>query len=366
AIKVGGMGVMTIGALLSLLVSRRLGITQKLLTASETRTSQLGDVRAIVGAVVITSTSCEAVLAVLLTARFAALGGGFGEALWHGVFYGVSTFNNAGFDVTASGLSMHVADWMVLLPIALGVIVGSVGFPVILNIKRNLRRPSHWTLTTKLTLTASAVLLVVAPVLIGLFEWNNPGTFGSMSVGEKILNLFFAGVQTRSGGFATVNVARMHPATLLVQDALMFVGGGSASTAGGIKVTTLAVMVVAVRAEARGDRDAEAFGRRLSPSVLRVAVTVVGVSILIVLAASLVLFAVSSAPTDQILFEVFSAFGTCGLSTGLTAHLPMVGKAAITLLMLVGRLGTMTIAATLAMSNRRRIIRLPEERPIVG
>ncbi|NEC92708.1 potassium transporter TrkG, partial [Streptomyces sp. SID12501] len=176
----------------------------------------------------------------------------------------------------------------------------------------------------------------------------------------------FAGVMPRSGGFSTVDVDQMHEGTWLLLDALMFVGGGSASTAGGIKVTTLAVMLLAIVAEGRGDRDVEAFGRRIPRESLQVAIAVGFVSATIVLVSSLLLLAMTGLTLDRVLFEVISAFATCGLSTGITADLPTPAKYVLVVLMFIGRTGTMTLAAALALRNRRRVIRYPEERPIIG
>jgi Trk-type K+ transport system membrane component len=170
----------------------------------------------------------------------------------------------------------------------------------------------------------------------------------------------------RSGGFSTVNVGEMHEGTWLLMDALMFVGGGSASTAGGIKVTTLAVMLLAIIAEGRGDKDVEAYGRRIPREALQVAIAVSLVSATLVLVSSLLLLAMTGLTLDKVLFEVISAFATCGLSTGITADLPDGAKYVLTVLMFIGRTGTMTLAAALALRNRRRVIRLPEERPIIG
>jgi len=181
-----------------------------------------------------------------------------------------------------------------------------------------------------------------------------------------LLASLFAGVMPRSGGFSTVDVGEMHEGTWLLIDALMFVGGGSASTAGGIKVTTLAVMLLAIVAEARGDRDVEAFGRRIPREGLQVAIAVVMVSATIVLVASLFMLALTGLTLDLILFEVISAFATVGLSTGITAELPDSAKYVLAVLMFVGRTGTMTLAAALALRSRRRVIRYPEERPIIG
>jgi trk system potassium uptake protein len=203
-------------------------------------------------------------------------------------------------------------------------------------------------------------------VVVAAFEWTNQQTFAALDWDGTLLASLFAGVMPRSGGFSTVDVGEMHEGTWLVLDALMFVGGGSASTAGGIKVTTLAIMLLAIVAEARGDRDVEAFGRRIPREGLQVAIAVVMVSATIVLVASLFMLALTGLTLDVILFEVISAFATVGLSTGITADLPDSAKYVLAALMFVGRTGTMTLAAALALRSRRRVIRYPEERPIIG
>lgn len=364
--QVGGLGVMTLASILGAAVSRRIGLTQKLLTASETKTTRLGEVGSLIQVVVITSLTLEAAIAALLLPRFLMLRESFGEALWHSVFYAVSAFNNAGFIPTAEGLAPHVGDWALLLPIILGVFIGSLGFPVILNVARQGRRFSRWNLHAKLTVTMSVTLVVLGTFAFAALEWRNKDTFGPLGWSEKILGALFAGVMPRSGGFSTVDVGAMHESSWLVTDALMFVGGGSASTAGGIKVTTLAVMLLAIISEARGDRDVEAFGRRIPRDTLRLSVAVVFVGATTILAACLALLEITGWTLDVVLFEAISAFATVGLSTGVTHLLPDAGKLVLVTLMFVGRTGTMTLAAALALRDRSRVIRLPEERPIIG
>ncbi|HWJ85553.1 MAG TPA: potassium transporter TrkG [Cellulomonas sp.] len=366
AIKVGGLGVMTLASLLGMAVSRRIGLTQRLLVSSETKVTRLGEVGSLVRTVIITSTALEVTIALILLPRFRMYDESWGQSAWHAIFYGVSSFNNAGFVPTPEGLSPFVSDWWVLLPIIVGVFIGSLGFPVILNVARNLREPRRWSLHSKLTVATSLALVVGGSVLVAAFEWTNPRTFKPLGVSATALASLFAGVMPRSAGFSTVDIGQMHEGTWLLTDALMFVGGGSASTAGGIKVTTLAVMLLAIVAEARGDRDVEAYGRRIPREALQVAIAVSLVSATFVLVASLLLLAMTGWTLDVVLFEVISAFATCGLSTGVTSELPDAAKYVLTVLMFIGRTGTMTLAAALALRNRRRVIRLPEERPIIG
>ncbi|MFC8598529.1 MULTISPECIES: TrkH family potassium uptake protein [unclassified Isoptericola] len=369
-IKIGGLGVMTLASLVGLAVSRRLGLTQKLLTASETKTERLGEVGALLRTIIITATTIEAAIAILLFPRFLALGDPAGQAAWHAVFYGVSSFNNAGFVPTEHGLMPFASDWLVLLPIALGVFIGSLGFPVILNIMTHRRRRQHWirslSLHTKLTVTTSLALLVGGALVIGLLEWSNPATFGGQDGVTRVLSSVFASVMPRSGGFSSVNVHEMYPETWLVTDALMFVGGGSASTAGGIKVTTLAVMLLAILSEARGDKDTDAFGRRIPRDTIRLAIAVMFMGATAVLVSCLALLRMTSFSLSEVLYEVISAFATVGLSTGITPDLPDPAKYWLSGLMFVGRVGVVSLMGALALRDRRRIVRFPEERPIIG
>ena len=266
-VQVGGLGIMTLASLLGLAVSRRIGLTQRLLAASETRSAGLGEVGSLLRTVVVASVTIEAGIALVLVPRFLQLEESLGQAVWHAVFYAVSAFNNAGFVPTEAGLAPHVGDWWLGLPIVVGVFVGSLGFPVLLTIRRH--RPRRWTLHARLTVVASLALVAVGALLTAAFEWRNPATLGSLAWPDRLLSALYTGVMPRSGGFAPVDVGSMHETTWLLTDVLMFIGGGSASTAGGIKVTTFAVLLLAIRAEARGDRDMEAFGRRVPAETLR-------------------------------------------------------------------------------------------------
>lgn len=373
AIKIGGLGIITLASLLGLAVSRRLGLRQRIIAASETKALRLGEVGSLLRAVVISSTALELTIAAVLLPSFLRSGEGLGRALYHSLFYGISAFNNAGFAVHEGGVSRWVGDPFVLLPLAVGVFVGSLGFPVLLAVASGLRRVDgvrpgrrRWNLHTRLTLATTLVVLVVSTVVFAAFEWTNPDTLGGLSLGDRLLNAVFAGVMPRSGGFAALDVGQMRESTWALQDLMMFIGGGSASTAGGIKVTTLAVLVLATIAEARGDRDVEAFGRRIPSSSLRLAVTVLLAGATLVVVATMALLAITGQTLDVVLFEAVSAFATCGLSTGFTQDLPDAGKYVLTALMFAGRTGTMTLAAALALRDRRRVVRLPEERPVVG
>lgn len=365
-ISIGGLGVMTLASLLGLAVSRHIGLTQRMLAASETKTAQLGQVGSLLRSVVITALVADFAIFVVLFPRFLTLGYSFMKSLWYALFTAISIFNNAGFVVLPHGLAPHVSDVWMILPIILGTAVGAVGFPVIMDVTRNWRRPGRLTLHSKLTLTTYVALAIIGALMVGAAEWSNPDTYGQLSVSDRVMHSLLAGVNARSSGISVLDVGAMTRGTWFIQDILMFIGGGSASTAGGIKVTTIAVLTLAVLAEARGDRDIEAFGRRVPPSTVRLAVAVTMIGAFLVALATLILLTITSYSLDVVLFEVISAFGTCGLSTGITQSLPDGGKYVLSALMYLGRTGTMTFAAALALRERRRVIRMPDERPIIG
>lgn len=365
-IKIGGLGIMTLASLVGLAVSRRIGLTQRMLAAGEARASGLGDLRSLLRTIAIVSFSIEITIALILFPRFLTLDYGLGRSVGYSIFYGISSFNNAGFTPDPVGLYPYSTDFWVLVPIGLGVFIGGLGYPVYLNLVRGWRTPRTWSLHTKLTLIMVASLAVISAGLLAVFEWSNPATLGTESTRATIGNVFFQSINQRSGGFASFDIGQARETTWLLEIVLMFIGGGSGSTAGGIRVTTLAVLLLAIVAEARGRRDIEAFGKRIGTEVLRgaVAVTLIGLSIVIV--GTGVFMAQTEIPLDRALYEVVSAFATCGLSTGITSSLDPDAKFTLTVLMYVGRVGSLTIAAALALNKHRRVIRYPSERPIIG
>jgi Trk-type K+ transport system membrane component len=363
---------------LGLAISRRLGLRQRLLAASdsnplrmnkgvaESQAIRLGDIGGLLRTVAVSLLVIEAGVAVLMLPSVLAAGLPLDDAIWHSVYYSVMSFTNSGFAPDAAGLAPYAHDYWFLGVMMLGVFLGAIGFPVIYVLMKRLRRPRTWSVHVKLTLATTLVLFVLGGLAFLGLEWTNPATFGAMSIGDRIFQPFFLSMMTRSGGFSIVDPDALGGASKLVADMLMFIGGGSASTAGGIKVTTIAVLFLAAAAEARGHESMEAFDRRIPNDVLRLAVSVVLWGATTVAGASIVILQISGQSLDRVLFDVISAFATSGLSTGLTAELPDGGVLVLALTMFMGRVGTVTLAAALAASSRRRLFRRPEERPIVG
>ncbi|MCR1163104.1 TrkH family potassium uptake protein [Paenarthrobacter sp. UW852] len=366
-IFVGGLGTLTLASLLALMVSKRLGVRGKLIAQEAMNNAgRLGEVGTLLRIVIVTSVVIEGALALALIPRFIMLGEDFWQAVWHGVFYSISSFNNAGFTPHSDGIVPYETDLWILIPLMLGVFLGSLGFPVVMVLQQNGLNWKKWNLHTKLTIQVSFILLAAGTVLWGLMEWDNVRTIANMNLGDKITHSLFASVMTRSGGFNLVDQNHMESTTMLLTDALMFAGGGSASTAGGIKVTTIAVMFLAIMAEARGDADVKVYGRTIPQGTMRVAISVIVAGATLVSVAAFLLLSISGASLDRVLFESISAFATVGLSTNLSAELPPSGVYVLTVLMFAGRVGTVTLAAGLALRQRSQLFHYPEERPIIG
>lgn len=366
AFQIGGLGTLTMTSLLAMAVGRKLGLRSKLIAQEAMNIGKLGELGSVLRTVAVTSISFEAIIALVLIPRFMMLGESLPRSIWHGIFYSVSAFNNAGFTPHSDGLVPYGHDLWILLPLCVGVFIGSLGFPVILVIQQNPFKFSRWNLTTKLTIIGTVSLLIIGAFLWGFFEWSNQRTIGNLGVGDKILNALFASVMTRSGGFNLVDMNDANSITLLITDVLMFIGGGSASTAGGIKITTITVVILAVIAEARGDQFVVAFNRTIPDSVLRIAISVIMMSAIIVFLGTASIVFITGETLDRVLFEVISAYATCGLSVGLSASLPPSCIYILSFLMFVGRIGIITVATGLALRSRRRLYKYPEERPIIG
>jgi trk system potassium uptake protein TrkH len=367
--QIGGFGIITAATLLALAVTNRLGIRTRLLAQAEGRSLGLANVRQVLVRVGVTMLACEAVIAVVLAARFwLAYDKPFFTSLWYGVFHAVSSFNNAGFALYSDSLVGFVGDWWICIPIVVAIIAGGIGFPVLFELYRRARRPSTWSTHTRLTVVGSIILLVLGITVMLAFEWNNPSTLGPLSLNDKILAGLTQGSMPRSGGFSSVDYNAMNLETTAIVIALMFIGGGSASTAGGIKVTTFFLLAYVIWAEVKGEQDVVIGRRRMAESTQRLAISVALLAVGVVATGTVALIATAGQPVDfdRALFEVTSAFATVGLSMGLTPTLPPAAQVVLVILMFVGRVGLVTVAAALALTTRPRLYRYPEERPLVG
>lgn len=365
--QIGGFGIMTAATLLTMLVNRKFRLHSRLVAQAETKSSSLGDVGGVLRLVFAVTLVVEVVVALALISRFRyRYDHPWGEAVWHGVFQSVSAFNNAGFSTFSDSLMSFAQDPLVLTPLMAAVVIGGLGFPVLYELRKVPETPSRWSIHTKLTLIGSITLFLVGFGAVAAYEWSNPLTLGAMDWPGRLLNAAAQSVMTRTAGFNSLDVGALRTETLSVSYVLMLIGGGSAGTAGGIKVTTFFLLGFVVWAEIRGREDAVAFGRRISTGAQRQALSVVLLAASAVGMGVLVLLSATALPLEDVVFEVISAFATVGLSTGVTADLPPVALIMLCLLMFIGRVGTITVATALALNERTIPYRYPEERPIVG
>lgn len=367
-IQLGGLGIMVVSGLVAIAIFRRLSTSGSDLIGTEFRAQQQGgSMKDTILRIVRMVFVLEAIGAVILTAWFAFVHGyDLARATWHGVFHAISSFNNAGFALYSDNLESFVTDPVVSLTVCALVILGGLGFPVIMEIRRVGWAPRRWTMNFNIVVSMTIVLLLIGTIYIAVLEWSNPATLGSLDPGSRILAAFFQSVQTRTAGFNTIDIGAMYPSTWLGMDGLMFIGAGPAGTAGGIKVTTFAVLAFIVLTELRGESAVNIFGKRLSRAVQRQALTIALLAVFYVAASVVLMQLMTNESTDALIFEVISAFGTVGLSTGITAQLPDPALINLIVLMLVGRLGPLTLSTALVLTRRPRLYEFPKERPLLG
>ena len=354
-VQVGGFGFMTGSTLiLLLLVGRRTGLRDRLLVQASTG-ADLGGVTSLVRRVALFTLVVEGVGALVLAGAFAAQGRDLAEAAWWGVFHAVSAFNNAGFDLVGEfrSLAPFAADPTILVPIGALIVLGGIGFAIVADVAAK-RRWTRLALETKIVLLTTAALIAVGAGAIGVFEWENPRTLGALPVEQRPLNALFESVTLRTAGFSALPTGALVEASLFVVMALMFIGGASGSTAGGIKVNTFSVLLVAIVSTARGRPSAEAFGRRVPHVVVYRALSIALLSIAVLFVVSLGLELASGGTFVQVLFEAVSAVGTVGASTGITPELGDPGRLLLVVAMFIGRLGTLTLV--LALTSQQRTV----------
>lgn len=366
-IQLGGLGIMSASVLLVAMFSRTMGIGIRRGLAAENSGITPGNVRPLLRLIVAFTLSVEVVIALWL-AGWLWLGhdAAIGEAMWKGLFHAVSAFNNAGFALWSDNLMRYQADWLFLSPIMFAVIAGGIGYPVYRDLwtQRGWRRVS---LHGRLTLYGYALLLIVGAILFSLLEWDNARTMGTMAAHEHILNGLFQSVTARTAGFNTVDIGALSDQSLMLTSILMFIGGGSAGTAGGIKVGTMMVILLIIWSEIRGKSDVEAFGRRIGEHNQRRAISVVALAAVLVLSCGYLLVALSPhLVARDAMFEAVSAFATVGLSTGVTAKFTDPGKYLLIFLMFAGRVGPITLFAALASRRGPTYYHYPKEEVIIG
>ncbi|MBD2862296.1 Ktr system potassium transporter B [Paenibacillus sp. IB182363] len=366
-IQIGGLGFMTYSVLVAVVLGKKIGLKDRLLIQQSTNAlSTQGVVKLSLG-IFAAAVVIEAFGAIILTIRW--MGDmDFITALYYGIFHSVSSFNNAGFGLWSDSLSRYVGDPLINIVIPCLFIMGGLGFTVILDLWKN-RSWRKLSLHSKIVLSTSAILCAGGFLVITTIESFNPDTFGALTGSEKMWAGFFQGVVTRTAGFNTIDIASMMTASQFFMIFLMFIGASSGSTGGGIKTTTFVVLLLTLISIVTGKRDVQIMHRRIPQSIIMRALAVMVISVGVVIAATFLLTLTEhSLQKDfmEVLFEVTSAFGTVGLSMGLTPELSTLGKLIIILTMFIGRLGPLTLAFALSQKQSREKFRYLEEKVLIG
>lgn len=365
-VQVGGLGVMTFATLGAVLIGQRVGF-RNLLTVREElgSTDSPRNVFRLIGQIAGITLLVEAAGAVVLAAGFIGSGFGYGQGLFQAVFHAIAAFCNAGFVALPEGdLTSYAGVSSLNLTLVALIVLGGLGFPVLVNLY-HYRQMRRLTLHSKLVLVTSATLVLIGVLSVAFLEWANPATLGGEPTATRLWESLFQGVTPRTAGFSTVDYAQMHESTLFLQIGLMFIGTAPASTGGGVKVTTLALLVLLLLAQVRGQEDVSAFGRRISRQLIQKALVVLSISALVVILATLAIMISDGLRLVPAIFEVTSAFGTVGLSMQVSQELSTFAKLVIIGVMFFGRVGPITLVLALAARKPRGYV-YPQEDIAIG
>jgi len=364
-IQIGGLSLMTMTTFIFLLMGRRITLRGRLLMQESLGQSSLAGLVRLVRSIFLFTFGAEAVGALVLGLRFSA-DMPPARAAYFGVFHSISAFCNAGFDLFGDSLVRFASDPTVVVTVTALIITGGLGFLVLRNLGYR-RQEGRLTLHTQVVLRVTLTLLAIGFLAVLLLEYNNPDTLGDLPPHGKILSAWFTAVTPRTAGFNVVPTHLLHSSTLLLIIVLMFVGACPAGTGGGIKATTAWVVYRSVMTTVRGRREIEAGGRSVPREISDRALAITAMSMTLIVIVAIILL---STETGQgflpVVFESFSAFGTVGLSMGLTPQLSAIGRVLIPLTMLAGRVGPFTMVVALATRRPPADVHLPEERVLVG
>lgn len=365
-IQIGGLGFMTMATLFALALKRRISLKDRLILQEAMNQSSMEGIVRLIRRVLLYSLIIEACGALILSIRW-AFDMPIGRAIYYGVFHAVTMFNNAGFDLFGDfrSLTGYVYDPVVNAVVMFLIVSGGIGF-IVLSDLIDFRKQRRLSLHSKVVLTMTATLLLVGFIVILIFEFTNPRTLGSLNWGGKFFGALFQSVTPRTAGANTIDITGLRQATQFFIVILMFIGASPGSTGGGIKTTTFTIMVGAVIAMMRGREDIVMFRYRLAQERVLKALTIALLALLLVLTVSMILSTTEEGDFLEILFETTSAFGTVGLSMGLTPDLTVFGKVLISITMFAGRLGPLTLAYALGPKKGKELYRHPEGKMIIG
>jgi len=368
-IQIGGLGFMTMTTTLAILLGKKIGLRNRLVMQEALGKFSIAGVIRLTRYVILATISIEFIGALLLATRFIPLFG-WKNGLYYSVFHAISAFCNAGFDLMGNyqGMTSFATDPIVSITIMVLIVIGGLGFIVLAELS-TFKTYRKFSLHTKIVLITTGTLIVGGFILILGLEFNNPGTIGNFTFGEKIVASLFQTITPRTAGFNTLDLNALSMPTRFIMMILMFIGGSPGSTAGGLKTTTVAIMFLSIIALFKGSEEINFANRRISKEVVTRSLGIVFISTIWIVTMSFLLIVFEpNRSLEALMFESLSAFGTVGLSLGITPSLSIMGKVILAIMMFFGRIGPLTIV--FALSNRsnaagRDLLRYPEGKIMV-
>ncbi|WZL74501.1 TrkH family potassium uptake protein [Clostridiaceae bacterium 35-E11] len=368
-IQIGGLGFMTMVTLIALVFGKRITLRERLVMQEALNQFNISGIVRLTQSILVMTFAIEGIGAILLSLKFIPIYG-VSKGIGFGIFHAISAFCNAGFDLIGDfrSLTPFVNDALINIVICALIVTGGLGFTVILDVVHK-RKFTKLSLHSKIVLYITGILIILGFIMVFAIEYSNPDTLGKLTLKGKVLSSMFHSITPRTAGFNTLPTDKLTTATLFMTIVWMFIGGSSGSTAGGIKTTTAGVLVWTIISVIKGKEDTEVFKKRIPRDIVNRSLAVIGIAMALIILVTMIL---SITETNfsfiEIFFEVTSAFGTVGLSLGITTKLSWIGKIVISLTMFAGRVGPFTVALALARQQQKKkgLIKYPEEKIIVG
>lgn len=363
-LQCGGLGIMTMSTMFAFLAGKRISLRQRLIMQESLNQFSIGGLVRLAKYILIFTAVIEVLGAAILFLCWQRIHSPL-QALYLAVFHSISAFCNAGFSLFSDSIMHYKGDLVINLTFIVLIILGGTGFLVLLELFQY-GKNGTLSLHAKLALKTSLILILIGFIIIFLIESNNPSTLRALSFPEKVYGSIFQSVTARTAGFNTIHIGSMQNATLLLIIILMFIGASPGSTGGGVKTTTFGLLLLYVWSSLKGKEEIQIFKRRISQDIIPKVLTVITLSLGLVIVMTILLSYVEGEDFIKVLFEVVSAFGTVGLSTGITSSLSVAGKIIIIITMFTGRIGPLGLALSLIQKREPEMIRYPEEKIMVG
>jgi trk system potassium uptake protein TrkH len=363
-IQMGGLGFMTMATIVALLAGKKISLKERLVIKEQLNQQTMSGLVRLTKYVILLTFVIEGIGAFLLSTRFIPIYG-FKKGLWFSIFHAVSAFCNAGFDIIGNSMVSFVGDFTINMTICFLVIIGGVGFSVLIDIGKN-KSFKKLRLHSKLVISITIILIIVGMLIILVIERKNPDTLMYLSKGERLLASFFQSVIPRTAGFNSIDISKIYDTTAFIIIILMCIGGSPGSTAGGIKTTTFGATFLTTIAVVRGNKDVVVFKQRLNQDIINRSLAIVIIGLMLIISVSILLTITEDAYFLDVLFETASAFGTVGLTRGITPNLSNIGKLIIALTMYAGRVGPLTMAFAFSQRQKQASYRYSEGNIMVG